>query len=132
MALSPKLSPLCCTRWFSLLSLRMELRSFRPTAFGNTLVDSPMTYNILQEDENTFRDVILVTLGFHMCSHCLSMLIPFFRLAKRQIRFGRIDLVWAKCYWEKRPDTIESSPSPLTLLNRQGEGIFQSVTRLRV
>ena len=22
------------------------------------------------------RDVILVNLGFHMCSHCLSMLIP--------------------------------------------------------
>ena len=60
------------------------------------------------------------------------MLIPFFRLAKRQIRFGRIDLVWAKCYWAKRPDTIDSSPSPLTLLNRRGEGIFQSDTRLRV
>ena len=27
---------------------------------------------------------------------------------------------------------IESSPSPLTLLNNQGAGIFQSVTRLRV
>ena len=55
----------------------MELRSFRPTAFGNTLVDSPMTYNILQEDENTFRDVILVILEFQMFIHCLSVLIPF-------------------------------------------------------
>ena len=25
------------------------------------------------------RDVVLVNLGFHMCSHCLSMLVPFFQ-----------------------------------------------------
>ena len=67
-----------------------------------------------------------------MCGHRLSMLIPFFRLAKRQIRLGRIDLVRANCYLAKRSDTIESSPSPLTLLNPRGEGTFQSVTRLRV
>ena len=57
-----------------------------------------MTYNTLQHGEHTSRDVTLVTLGFHMCGHCLSMLIPFFRLKERQIRFGRIDLVWANCY----------------------------------
>ena len=60
----------------------------------------PMAYNTLQRGENTFRGVILVTLGFHMSSYCLSMHIPFFRLKDRQICFGRIDLVWAK-----RPDT---------------------------
>lgn len=38
------------------------------------------------------RDVILVNLGFDMCSHCLSILIPFFRLKKWQICFGWIDL----------------------------------------
>ena len=30
----------------------------------------------------------------------------FFRLKERQIRFGRIDLVWVNCYRGKRPDTI--------------------------
>ena len=38
-----------------------------------------MTYNTLQHGENAFRGVILVTLGFHMCSHRLSMHIPFFQ-----------------------------------------------------
>ena len=38
------------------------------------------------------QDVILVNLGFDMCRHCLSMLIPFFRLKKLQILFGWIDL----------------------------------------
>ena len=37
-----------------------------------------MAYNTLQRGENTFRGVILVTLGFHMSSDCLSMHIPFF------------------------------------------------------
>ena len=39
----------------------------------------PMTYNTLQQGENTFRGVISVTLGFHKCSHCFSMHIPFFQ-----------------------------------------------------
>jgi len=38
------------------------------------------------------RDVISVNLCFDMCSHCLSTVIPLFRLKKQQIRFGRIDL----------------------------------------
>ncbi|CAH3015339.1 unnamed protein product, partial [Porites evermanni] len=25
------------------------------------------------------------------------------------VRFGRIDLVWANCYWAKRPDTVQCS-----------------------
>ena len=62
-----------------------EMRSFRPK------VDSPNGVRqdigrfaqwhttLLQHGENTFRGVILVTLGFHMCSHCLSMHIPFFQ-----------------------------------------------------
>ena len=62
-----------------------EMRSFRPK------VDSPNGVRqdigrfaqwhttLLQHGENAFRGVILVTLGFHMCSHCLSMHIPFFQ-----------------------------------------------------
>ena len=38
-----------------------------------------MPCNTLQHGENTFRGVILVTLGFHIHSHCLSMHIPFFQ-----------------------------------------------------
>ena len=46
------------------------------SAFAMTSVDSP---DDIRHGEHTFRDVILVTLGFNMCSHCLSMLIPFFQ-----------------------------------------------------
>ena len=52
-----------------------------------------MIYSTLQHGEHTFREVILDTLGFHMCSLCLSTLIPFFSLKERQIRFVQIDLV---------------------------------------
>ena len=67
-------------------SSAVELLSFRPK------VDSPdgvrqdssrfarchkTLYNM--HGEHTFRDVILVTLGLHMYSHCLSMLSPFFQ-----------------------------------------------------
>ena len=63
-----------------------------------------MTYNTLQHGEHTFRDVISVTLGFQMCSHCLSMLFLFFFWLKEwQIHFGRIDLVRANCYRANRP-----------------------------
>ena len=34
------------------------------------------------------RDVILVNRGFHMCSHYLSMRIPFFNLNERQMHIG--------------------------------------------
>ena len=54
-----------------------EVRSFRPTVFARPI--RPMTYNTLQHGENAFRGVILVALGFHTCSHCLSMHIPFFQ-----------------------------------------------------
>ena len=54
-----------------------KLRSFRPKAFPRTLVVHPMTYNTLHMVTILLRDVILVNLGFHMCSQCLSMLIPF-------------------------------------------------------
>ena len=37
----------------------------------------PMAYKTLQHREHTFRNVILVTLYFHMYSHCLPMLFPF-------------------------------------------------------
>ena len=51
---------------------------------------------------------------------------PFFGLKKRQIHFGQIDLVIGRTDLRaKQPDTIESSPSPFTLLNHRGEGIFQ-------
>ena len=52
-----------------------------------------MTYNTLQHGEHTIGDVILVSLGFHMCSLWPSMLIPFFSFKEGQVRFGRIDLV---------------------------------------
>ena len=38
----------------------------------------PMIYT-LQHGEHTFEEVILVTLRFYICSHCLSMVIPFFQ-----------------------------------------------------
>ena len=49
-----------------------------PRSPGNESI-RPMTYNTLQHCEHTSRGVTLVTLGFRMWSHCLSMLIPFFQ-----------------------------------------------------
>ena len=53
-----------------------EMRSFHSKVDS---LDGLMTYNTVQHGENAFRGVILVALGFHMCSHCLSMHIPFFQ-----------------------------------------------------
>ena len=55
----------------------------------------PMTYNTLKHGENTFRDVILVALGFHLCSHCLSMLAPFIQddRTTNTLRANRLCLV---------------------------------------
>ena len=65
------------------------------------LVRTPIRYVTPVKDHTTLynkvnlllRDVISVNLGFHMCSHCLSMLIPFSQAKKRQRHIGRIDLV---------------------------------------
>ena len=84
-----------------------------------------MTYNTLKHGEHTFRDVILVTLGFHMCGHCISMLSPFFSGLKNdkyasgesslsELLVGRTDLR------PKRPDNhLPSSwgKSPAPTLN---------------
>ena len=48
------------------------------------------------------RDVILVNLGFHMCSQCLSMLIPFSHTT------NTIYLDLANCHRANRPDTKET------------------------
>ena len=66
--------------WGQITVRLIELRSFCPMAFAMTLVDSPDdTRHSTTWWISTIRDVILVTLGFHMCSHWLSMLIPFFQ-----------------------------------------------------
>ena len=80
---------------------RFARKSIRPTAFARKLVDSPED---IQHCTTwwTYLPRCLVTLGFHTCGHCLSMLIPFFRLKERQIRFGRIDLGWSNCYRANR------------------------------
>ena len=53
-----------------------------------------MTYNTLKHGEHTFGDVILVTLGFHMCGHCISMLSPFFQAQRttNTLRANRLSL----------------------------------------
>ena len=78
-----------------------------------------MIYNTLLHGEHAFRDVILVTLGCHMCSHCLSMLKSLFsdwkndkytsgnRLSQGELRtgeptFGRNVLI--------PPQTLDSKP----------------------
>jgi len=65
------------------VSTEEELRSFppkvdSPEGVREYLIDSPGDIYTLYNMVNLLlRDVILVNLRFHMCSHCLSMLIPF-------------------------------------------------------
>ena len=85
----------------------IELRSFRQNAFARDISlfarSHTTLYNMVKP---LLRDVILVNLGFHMCSHCLSMLIPFLRLKEHT---GQIDLVWANCHQAKLTDFHENN-----------------------
>ena len=68
------------------------------------------------------RDVILVNLGFHMCSHCLPMLVPFSqalrtinthrvnRLSLDEPPFGDSTLGWNDPIPNSRPPALQSSP----------------------
>ena len=56
-------------------------------------------------------------------------IFPFFRLKERQIRFERIDLVWANCYRAKRPDT--HLPHSLTTIPHNNYMITLSSKALR-
>ena len=65
------------------MSTEEELRSCypkvdSPEGVREDLIDSPDDiYTLCNMVNLLLRDVILVNLSFHMCSHCLSMLIPF-------------------------------------------------------
>jgi len=83
----------------------IELRSFRQKGFAWDLSRFAQSHTTLYNMVNLLlRDVILVNLGFHMCSHCLSMLIPFLRLKEH---IERIDLVWANCHLARLTDFHE-------------------------
>ena len=86
-------------------TLLIELRLFRPKAFAQDLSPFARSHTTLYNMVKLLlRDIILVNLGFHMCSHCLSMLIPFLRVKKH---IGRIDLVWANCHLARLTDFHE-------------------------
>ena len=86
-------------------TLLIELRSFLPKAFAQDLSRFARSHTTLYNMVNLLlRDVMLVNLRFHMCSHCLSMLIPFLRLKEN---IGRIDLVWANCHLARLTDFHE-------------------------
>ena len=53
-----------------------------------------MTYNTLKHGEHTFMDVNIITLGFHMCGHCVSMLGPLFQAQRttNTLRKNRLSL----------------------------------------
>ena len=65
------------------MSTEEELRSCHPKVDSpegvrEDLIDSPDDISTLHNMVNLLlRDLLLVNLRFHMCSDCLSMLIPF-------------------------------------------------------